>query len=121
MFCREAKRALSHFLCLGCKIVIITLGEEGAIFATSENSKAIHVRPRKTKNVVDTTGAGDAFIGALAHFMAIHPDLSMEQKIAGACEVATMSTQKLGTQISFPLISDLEFDIKTHKFDWVTV
>lgn len=52
---REAKRAINNILCLGCQAVIITLGEDGAIFASSKEPKPIHVRAPKVEQVVDTT------------------------------------------------------------------
>lgn len=54
-FYREAKRAISNFLCLGCRTVIITLGGDGAIFASNEDPKPIHVRAPKVEEVLDTT------------------------------------------------------------------
>lgn len=53
--CREAKRAISNFLCLGCRTVIITLGKDGAIFASSSDPKPIHVRAPRVEEVLDTT------------------------------------------------------------------
>jgi len=47
-------------------------------------------------------GAGDAFLGALAYFLAVRPDLSLEEQTRRACEYATLSVQKPGTQISYP-------------------
>lgn len=51
---REAKRAISNFLCLGCNTVIITLGKDGAIFASLSEPKPIHVRAPRVE-VLDTT------------------------------------------------------------------
>lgn len=52
---REAKRAICNFLCLGCHTVIITLGKDGAIFASSSDPKPIHVRAPRVEEVLDTT------------------------------------------------------------------
>lgn len=52
---REAKRAICNILCLGCQTVIITLGEHGAVFASSKEPKPIHVRVPKVEEVIDTT------------------------------------------------------------------
>lgn len=54
-FYREAKRAISNFLCLGSNIVIITLGKEGAVFASAAEPRPVHVRPPKVEEVLDTT------------------------------------------------------------------
>lgn len=64
-------------------------------------------------------GAGDAFTGVLAHFLATQPDVPMLQMVGAAVEIATMSVMKRGTQSSYPSLSDLvDFDIKTKVFDW---
>lgn len=52
---REAKRAIINFLCLGCHTVIITLGKDGAIFASSAEPKPIHVKAPRVEEVLDTT------------------------------------------------------------------
>lgn len=51
----EAKRAIDNILCLGCRTCIITLGKDGAIFASSSDPRPIHVRGPKVEEVVDTT------------------------------------------------------------------
>lgn len=58
---REAKRAISNFLCLGSNIVIITLGKEGAVFASAAEPRPVHVRPPKVEEVLDTTVRLDIF------------------------------------------------------------
>ena len=57
--------------------------------------------------VVDTTGAGDAFSGALVYFLVQMPNLQMDEVIKRACCVASISVQKEGTQASYPLRKDL--------------
>lgn len=51
---------------------------------------------------IDSTGAGDAFIGALAYLVANRKDLSIEDCIEISCVVAADSVTRPGTQISFP-------------------
>lgn len=102
----EAKGALFKLRDMGCGTIIITLGEKGAIFVTKDCTKVIHVKPFKVDNVVDTTGAGDAFIGALAHFIAEDPTAEMAQCVAAASQVAALSVQKPGTQTSFPRMEE---------------
>ncbi|KAH8396244.1 hypothetical protein KR222_006087 [Zaprionus bogoriensis] len=102
----EAKQALAGLFALGANSVIITLGKLGAVCGSAkqtpseyEHVPAPHVPPEL---VVDTTGAGDAFIGALAHNLARHPERQLAAHIAAACEVASRSVQQYGTQSSFP-------------------
>lgn len=47
-------------------------------------------------------GAGDAFVGALATYLVTHKDYPMHQIIGAACDVATVSVTKEGTQTSYP-------------------
>lgn len=51
---KNTQQALDKFFQLGCNTVIITLGAEGAVFASRENPKMIHVPVEKVKPV-DTT------------------------------------------------------------------
>ena len=51
-------------------------------------------------NPIDTTGAGDAFVGSLAYFLAYQRPL--RDAIERACGIATQSVLKAGTQTSFP-------------------
>ncbi|KAL1138413.1 hypothetical protein AAG570_008477 [Ranatra chinensis] len=101
----NATHAAKKFLQLGCNTVIITLGSKGAVFAT-ENSKIGHV-PAQSVTPVDTTGAGDAFIGALAYFTAFMGQLPLSERIRRSCVVASTSVLRAGTQISFPNKMDL--------------
>lgn len=51
---------------------------------------------------LDSTGAGDAFIGALAYLMANRKDLDIKEQILKSCIIASDAVTRLGTQISFP-------------------
>ncbi|KAL0878528.1 hypothetical protein ABMA27_003616 [Loxostege sticticalis] len=96
----NAVDALNKLLSAGCQTVIITLGSKGAVYA-SKDEPPTHVFCEPV-TAVDTTGAGDAFVGALATFLLSHKDLPMHQKIGAACEVASISVTKEGTQTSYP-------------------
>ncbi|KAI4498149.1 hypothetical protein M0802_006635 [Mischocyttarus mexicanus] len=98
--------AISSLLSRGCKFVIITLGSLGAAFASKDEGEIIRI---ETESVIpiDTTGAGDSFLGTLAFFLAYHPDLSMKDRIERACKIATMSVLKEGTHESFPNRSEI--------------
>ncbi|EDV32604.1 uncharacterized protein Dana_GF22103 [Drosophila ananassae] len=101
----EAQVATTELIRMGANTVIITLGKLGAVLGWKskpgvfEHVKAPFVPPEK---VVDTTGAGDAFIGALAHNLARHTDKKLTEQVAAACAVASQSVQMPGTQSSFP-------------------
>ncbi|MGM9443928.1 PfkB family carbohydrate kinase [Streptomyces murinus] len=53
----------NYFLSIGIKTVLITLGKQGTYFATETQSQ--HIEAYKV-NAIDTTAAGDTFIGAFS-------------------------------------------------------
>lgn len=103
----EAIQAAMNELLKKCPTVVITLGSKGAAIATRKQPKAQWVLAEKVQTVVDTTGAGDSFVGAMAFYLANHPGLDLGQVVDRACRVATITVQKEGTQTSFPHRSEL--------------
>ena len=82
---------------LGCRFAV-TLGENGAAYC--DNSGTIsRVRAPKV-NAIDTTGAGDAFVGAFAFGLA--SGLSDQMAAELGCICASDSVTRLGTQSSYP-------------------
>ncbi|XP_064623157.1 ribokinase-like [Lineus longissimus] len=102
----EAKMATKFLLGKGCKSVIVTLGEGGCVYASLEEKEPKHLPAKKVK-AVNTTGAGDAFIGALCFYIAKYSHLSFGEKIRRSVEIATISVLSQGTQTSYPLAKDL--------------
>jgi ribokinase len=100
----EAMAVALEFLERGPKRVIITLGSRGAVFA-SEAEAPQFVEAQKVK-AVDTTGAGDAFVGSLAYF--IGHKFPLRKAVEKACAIATLSVLKPGTQTSFPYKEDVQ-------------
>ncbi|XP_076281657.1 ribokinase [Lasioglossum baleicum] len=98
----NVQKAIDKLLDIGCNTVVITLGELGAAFASKKNRTATIIATPKQVQPVDTTGAGDAFLGAFAYFKAYHPALPTNECIRRACIVATESVLKSGTHASFP-------------------
>jgi ribokinase len=82
---------------MGCETVIITLGERGSMLISAEQT--VHVPALETE-VVDTTGAGDAFIGSFTFFWASGKSLHEAVRLANS--IAAYSVRKVGTQVSFP-------------------
>lgn len=82
---------------LGCRFVV-TLGEKGAAF-TNPSGDVIHVAAPKV-NAIDTTGAGDSFVGAFAFGLA--SGFSVEKAATLGCLCASNSVTKKGTQSSYP-------------------
>jgi ribokinase len=76
--------------------VVITLGERGSLVAGSGGWEII---PAFKVQAVDTTGAGDAFIGSFAVFLG--EGLPEKEALTRANLYAALSTTKVGTQKSF--------------------
>jgi ribokinase len=98
----DAAAAGREFLRRGAKRALITLGGRGSLLATSEGE---HHTPAPAVKAVDTTGAGDAFLGSLAYFLA--RGAALLDAIERAGRVAAISVQSPGTQSSFPYARDL--------------
>jgi ribokinase len=92
----EARSCAGKLLAGGLRRVIVTLGANGALCAGADGSR--HTPPFKVEPV-DTTGAGDAFIGSLACFLGSGCEES--EAIARANLYAALSTLAVGTQKSF--------------------
>jgi ribokinase len=93
----EPENAAQKLLGWGVKTVIITLGEAGALCATSMDVERV---PGFNVPVVDTTAAGDAFNGGLAVALARGEALPAAIRFANA--VAALSVTKAGAQSSLP-------------------
>lgn len=93
---------------LGVKNVIITLGGEGVFYASGDQRG--HVPGEKVK-VVDTTAAGDTFVGAYAVSVvsqtADRDNVDIEQAVRGANKAAAMTVQKKGAQEAIPYLDEL--------------
>lgn len=92
-----------YFLSLGMKVVIITLGEQGTYYATANSAGLISSFKVKA---VDTTAAGDTFIGALASRLNM-TDFNIEESITYANKAASLTVQVEGAQKSIPLEQDV--------------
>jgi ribokinase len=98
----EAEAAALALIERGTAIVILTLGERGSLMVESDTTEHVPVASVKA---VDTTGAGDAFVGSLAFFLAARKPLTDAIRRANA--IAAISVQSSGTQTSFPEAKDL--------------
>ena len=83
---------------------IVTLGSEGAVLITSDGNLTRVSAPKV--NAVDTTGAGDAFVGVFAFGLASgkNPEDAMKLGI----KVASMSVTRKGAQSSYPSQAEIE-------------
>lgn len=92
-----------YFLSLGMKVVIITLGEQGTYYATANSAGLI---PSFKVKAIDTTAAGDTFIGAFASRLNM-TDFNIEESITYANKAASLTVQVEGAQKSIPLEQDV--------------
>ena len=83
--------------------IVLTLGERGALLLTAEMSEVIPALP---VDVVDTTGAGDAFCGALATALASGQSLHEAVRFANVAGAAAVTT--LGATPSMPTREQLK-------------
>jgi ribokinase len=81
----------------GPRLVIVTLGERGALVL---DDQASDIYPAVPVDAVDTSGAGDAFIGGLALFLAQQVALPEAVRLANA--VAAIAVTAVGTQTALP-------------------
>jgi ribokinase len=99
----DAARALAA---RGKTSAVVTLGEQGCVVASDEFTG--HLAGIATP-AVDSTGAGDAFVGSLAYFLASgHP---LPSAAARANHIAAISVRGHGTQTSFPNRSELPAEL----------
>ena len=99
----EARRAGEHLLALGVGVVVITLGARGALIVSPEGAQHI---PGRQVQVVDTTGAGDAFNGALA--VALAEGRAMPDAVAFANAAAALQVTRMGTAPAMPHRAEVE-------------
>jgi ribokinase len=99
----EARACAASLVARGVPRVIVTLGANGALRAGTDG--VTHVPPHRV-TPVDTTGAGDAFIGSFARFLA--GGCGESEAIARANVYAALSTLAVGTQSSFATAERLE-------------
>ena len=99
---KDAKQAADKILNLGIKKVVITLGEKGLFY--SDGKEQIYLKASAVK-AIDTTGAGDAFNGALA--FALSQKKTVEECLRFANRVGGLSTTKQGAGDAMPWSKDL--------------
>ncbi len=102
----EAETAARCLLERGPGAVVLTLGERGSLLAVQ--GRTLHVEAPPVR-AVDSTGAGDAFVGSLAFFLA--RNLALDEAMRRAVQIASLSVQSPGTQTSFPRAADLPADL----------
>jgi ribokinase len=107
----SAEEAAKILLKQGARNIIVTLGSNGALIVTGD--KSMHI-PSFKVDVLDTTAAGDAFIGGLASKLIdfdLKKELSdneFEQAVRYACACGAFAVTKFGAQPSLPTKKEIE-------------
>ena len=84
------------------KCAVVTLGGEGALVVTEESVQRI---PAPKVEVVDTVGAGDAFVGALT--VGLSSGRSLMESVQFAQTAAAISVTRMGAQSSLPTAEEV--------------
>lgn len=99
----SAKVAATHLLKAGAGKVIVTLGSQGALFADGQGFE--HLLAPKVQ-AVDTTAAGDTFVGGFA--AALASGQSEAEAIRFGQVAAALSVTRAGAQPSIPTLHDVQ-------------
>ena len=107
----DALAAAKEFVRRGARNALITLGAKGALL---HGEAGTHMVPAfKVQNVVETTGAGDAFNGGFA--VALAEGRSPVEAIRFGCATAGISVQRPGTAPSMPTRAEIEALLAGHR------
>lgn len=106
----SAIEAARRIHALGPEVVIVTLGEMGALVYDGTDATLV---PAVKVDVVDTTGAGDAFSGGLATAIAEGMDTLSAARFA-AC-TAALSVTRVGTAPAMPLREEIDALMKARQ------
>lgn len=100
----SSKKAAQLLLDAGVKEVIVTLGGKGSYYE-DQSGKCVHTEAYEV-NVVDTTAAGDTFIGS--YLVAKHSGKPIEDSLQFATAASALAIMKEGAQKSIPHKEEIE-------------
>lgn len=100
----DAKKAASILIRLGAKAVIVTLGATGALYQSRDRFQFFP--PFYAGKVIETAGAGDAFVGAFAASLARGDDPLVAGRFASAA--GSISVTRRGTAPAMPYLPEIE-------------
>jgi ribokinase len=88
--------------------LVVTLGARGAVALAlgAGRPTQVHRAPAPRITAVDTTGSGDAFLGALSHRLAAGDDIAAAARFAA--QVGAFAATRPGAQASYPTPGELE-------------
>ncbi|BBI35752.1 ribokinase [Cohnella abietis] len=106
----SAELSAAHFINKGIKNVIITLGSKGALFKSKDSREFV---PAFSVKAVDTTAAGDTFIGAFAASQASGG--SVKESLVFAAAASAITVTRVGAQQSIPRKEEIEQLLNSSK------
>lgn len=112
----DIKLAAEKLLEMGPEIILVTLGKDGTLVSTKKHTKIIgSVKVQQ----VDTTGAGDAFIGFVIGYIAANQikksdlkDVNWDEVIFKANVGAALTVTRIGAMESIPELHEIEEKIR---------
>jgi len=99
----DAESAVKDLLRMGVPVVVLTIGERGALLGFQ--NQVTHIETHKVE-VVDTTAAGDAFTGGFT--VALNKGASLEKAVQYANAVGALTVTRLGAQSSLPTAAEVD-------------
>lgn len=86
--------------------IVVTLGGKGVVYTDAESGCSVHKTCTMVK-VVDSSGAGDAFVGSFAHYLNSLGKEKIDMVLELAGDYATKTVQEFGTQSSYPRLNQM--------------
>jgi len=109
----DAENIATWFASKGIKLVVLTLGAAGSFCVSAEETI---FTPAYDVDVVDTTGAGDAFIGTMLY--GLTQNFSANRMLQYATAAGALACTKEGAQAALPTLNELQaFMMKRGGYD----
>ena len=105
----DARNAIAKLREMGCQNAIVTLGGKGCAYGVGDD---VHFAGIYKVQRVDTTAAGDSFIGGICSKLCEGWDL--DRAVTYAAAVSAITVSRPGASVSIPVASEVEEFLKTH-------
>lgn len=99
----DCKAVIDYFDQLGVGALLVTLGKQGSVYGSKGEFVFV---PSFDVEAIDSTGAGDAYIGAL--LSSFSRENSIKESMVYATKAAALTVMKLGAQESIPVKKEID-------------